>query len=152
MIFSKSETILIILSSLFREKRDNKLDENYNNRIQSFSNEPSINMHHRVWISTIFLRLISPLLHRKAYIPVFLSSDSLPCLFVSRLMNAKLPCKTKALPPPSPPGIRHLFIHRSLFAGKEKERENESKRENKVKVNPLVSIVPTLQLVIITEK
>lgn len=100
MIFSKSETILIILSSLFREKKDNKLDENYNNRIQSFSNEPSINMHHRVWISTIFLRLISPLLHRKAYIPVFLSSDSLPCLFVSRLMNAKLPCKTKALPPP----------------------------------------------------
>lgn len=54
--------------------------------------------------------------------------------------------------PPFPPGIRHLFIHRSLFAGKEKERENESKRENKVKVNPLVSIVPPLQLVIITEK
>lgn len=128
VIFSKSETILIILSSLFREKRDNKLDENYNNRIQSFSNEPSINMHHRVWISTIFLRLISPLLHRKAYIPVFLSSDSLPCLFVSRLMNAKLPCKTKALPPPL--SARHSsFIYPSLIVRRKREGERVGVRE-----------------------
>lgn len=75
------------------------------------------------------------LLYRKAYIRF---PFQLP-VFVCRLMNAKLPCKTKALPPPLCPAfVIYLSVAHCSSKEKEIERESDSKRANKVKVNPLV--------------
>lgn len=54
-------------------------------------------------------------------------------------MNAKLPCKTKALPPPLCPAfVIYLSVAHCSPEKKERDRESENKRANKVKVNPLV--------------
>lgn len=54
-------------------------------------------------------------------------------------MNAKLPCKTKALPPPLCPAfVIYLSVAHCSPEKKKRDRESENKRANKVKVNPLV--------------
>lgn len=89
-------------------------------------------------MSTIFLRLVPPHFSSPLSKSLYSFSFQLP-VFVCRLMNAKLPCKTKALPPPLCPAfVIYLSVAHCSSKEKEIERESDSKRANKVKVNPLV--------------
>lgn len=89
-------------------------------------------------MSTIFLRLVPPHFSSPLSKSLYSFSFQLP-VFVCRLMNAKLPCKTKALSPPLCPAfVIYLSVAHCSSKEKEIERESDSKRANKVKVNPLV--------------
>lgn len=132
-----------------REKRDNKLDENYNN-LKFF--EWTVNqyapscMNINNFPSTYFSSPSSKSLYSRF---PFIGQ---PPVFVCFPLNEReiaVQNKSSSTPPLRPAFVIYLSI---AHCSPEKRRESGSKRENKVKVNPLVSIVPPLQLVIITEK